>query len=72
MWNTVNKHIVLGELHPFDASPIWGLLLVGTKIWNSVLNEPGEGCAKVFYLNRKKQFQEEYHDQKFVCTTFTF
>src|SRR5258708_6824383 len=43
---------------------IWGLPIVGTKTWNSLLNQPIESLGEALCLDRKKQFQEEYHSQK--------
>jgi hypothetical protein len=50
--------------------PSWGLPIVGTKTWNSLLNQPVEGLDEGLRLDRKKQFQEEYHSQKIGFAAF--
>jgi hypothetical protein len=44
--------------------------MVGTKTWNSLLNQPVESLDEDHYLDRKKQFQEEYPSQKVGHTAF--
>jgi hypothetical protein len=48
----------------------WVLPIVGTKTWNSLLNQPVESLNKVLYVNKKKQFYEDCPFQKVVFAAF--
>lgn len=43
---------------------------MGTKTWNSLLNQPGEGLNKALCVDKKKQLYEEYLFQKVTLAAF--
>ncbi len=48
------------------------LPIVGTKTWNSLLNQPAKSLDETLFLDSWKLFQEEYRSQKVVFTAFLF
>ena len=54
----------------FGLPPVWGLPIVGTKTWNSLLKQPLESFNEALCADRNKQFYEEYPFQKVVLTAF--
>ena len=56
--------------HILISRRYWGLLIVGTKTRNSLLNQPLASLDEALSLDRKKQFHEEYYAQKVGFAAF--